>query len=92
MKKVTIEYNAQNAIFQYILEVALLSGARIVEEPQPAIKETERKQHAAIEGSDKALKLYQTMFGKRKDNKYSEKEIFLVNSKINAAKAFEKYL
>jgi hypothetical protein len=41
---------------------------------------------------DYVLDLYQKMFGKRENNKYTENEIFLVNSKLNASKAFAKYL
>ena len=38
------------------------------------------------------LAAYQKMFGKRKDNEYTENEIFIFNSKLNAAKCFAKYL
>jgi len=50
-----------------------------------------KKMEALIENED-VLKLYQKMFGKRKDNKYTENEIFLFNSKLNASKSFAKYL
>jgi len=38
------------------------------------------------------LGAYQKIFGKRKDNEYTENEIFIFNSKLNAAKSFAKYL
>jgi len=38
------------------------------------------------------LNAYQKMFGKRKDNKYTENEVFIFNSKLNASKTFAKYL
>ncbi|GHT46951.1 hypothetical protein FACS189440_06110 [Bacteroidia bacterium] len=36
--------------------------------------------------------VYQKLYGKRKNNKYTENEIFIANAKLNAAKSFEKYL
>ena len=50
-----------------------------------------KRTETLIEGED-VLTLYQKMFGKRKDNKYTENEIFLFNSKLNASKSFAKYL
>jgi len=41
---------------------------------------------------EEVLKAYQKMFGERKNNKYSENEIFIFNSKLNASRAFAKYL
>jgi len=41
---------------------------------------------------EKILALYQKMFGVRKDNKYTESEIFIFNSKMNASKTIAKYL
>jgi len=38
------------------------------------------------------LAAYQKMFGKRENNKYTENEIFIFNSKLNAGKCFAKYL
>ena len=38
------------------------------------------------------LGAYQKMFGERKENKYTENEIFIFNSKLNAAKSFAKYI
>jgi len=53
--------------------------------------ETQKRVKTLIE-DEGVLKLYQKMFGKRKDNKYTENEIFLFNSKLNASKSFAKYL
>ena len=38
------------------------------------------------------LALYQKMFGVRKGNKYTENEVFIFNSRLNASKSFAKYL
>ncbi|MDR0230862.1 MAG: hypothetical protein LBI82_01940 [Dysgonamonadaceae bacterium] len=53
--------------------------------------DTKKQVKTLIENED-VLKLYQKMFGKREDNKYTENEIFLFNSKLNASKSFAKYL
>ena len=45
-----------------------------------------------LSSKDEVLAAYQKMFGKRKDNKYTDSEIFIFNSKLNAAQTFAKYL
>ena len=83
MQTITLKYDAQNAQIKNILDAAVSAGAVVVA-PKKQVK-------TVIEGED-VLKLYQKMFGKRKDNKYTENEIFLFNSKLNASKSFAKYL
>ena len=83
MQTITLKYDAQNALIKSILDVAVLAGAELVES---------KKRIKTLTENDDILKLYQEMFGKRKDNKYSEKEVFLLNSKLNASKSFAKYL
>jgi len=41
---------------------------------------------------EEVLKAYQKMFGERKNNKYSENEIFIFNSKLNVSRSLAKYL
>ena len=48
------------------------------------------KKKKQIPDSEIVLSLYQKMFGVRKDNKYTENEIFIFNSKVNASKSFAK--
>ena len=50
-----------------------------------------RKKKVVLD-NEAILALYQKMFGVRKDNKYTENEIFIFNSKMNASKSFAKYL
>ncbi|MCL2650459.1 MAG: hypothetical protein FWD60_05445 [Candidatus Azobacteroides sp.] len=83
MQTITLKYDAQNALITSMLDAAVLAGAVIVV--------PKKRTETSIEDKD-VLKLYQKMFGKRKDNKYTENEIFLFNSKLNASKSFAKYL
>jgi isocitrate dehydrogenase len=83
MQTITLRYNTQNALIKSILDVAIQAGAELVKP---------KKQTVTLVENDDILKLYQKMFGKRKDNKYTENEVFLFNSKLNASKSFAKYL
>jgi len=83
MQTVTLQYKNGNALMASILHTAILAGAKVIE---PTKKEKTLSENADI------LAAYQKMFGKRQDNKYTENEIFIFNSKLNAAKSFAKYL
>jgi len=83
MQTVTLQYEDNNALMTNILHNAILAGAKVIE---PAEKEKILPNDANV------LSAYQKMFGERKDNKYTENEIFIFNSKLNAAKSFAKYL
>jgi len=81
MTTLTIQYDARNSLLKQLVEVLLTAGAKVVE---PKGKNVSEK--------DEVLKAYQTMFGKRKGNKYTDNEIFIFNSKLNAAQTVAKYL
>ena len=83
MQTVTLQYKDNDVLMASILQVAILAGAKVIE----PIKE----EKTLVDNAD-VLDAYQKMFGKRKDNKYTEDEIFIFNSKHNAAKSFAKYL
>ena len=75
MQTITLQYEDNNALMASILHTAILAGAKLIE---PAEKEKTLPDNADV------LEAYQKMFGKRKDNKYTENEIFIFNSKLNA--------
>jgi len=81
MATITLKYNARNSVINQMIETMLRSGAKIVEPKNEKSAEKEE-----------VLKAYQKMFGIRKDNKYTDNEIFVFNSKLNASRTFAKYL
>ena len=83
MQTITSQYKDNDVLMASILQAAILAGAKVIE-PVKAEK--------TLEDNADVLDAYQEMFGKRKDNKYTENEIFIFNSKRNAAKSFAKYL
>jgi hypothetical protein len=83
MQTVILQYKTNNALIRSIIDTAVLAGAKIIE-PE--------KKSENLSVNDDVLNAYQIMFGKRKGNKYTENEIFIFNSKLNASKAFAKYL
>jgi hypothetical protein len=83
MQTATRQYDTHNPFIQSIVNPAGLAGTRI------AVRETKEKNKSV---NSTALSAYQQMFGKRKGNKYTDNEIFIFNSKLNASKAFAKYL
>ena len=83
MQTITLQYRESNALMASILQTAILAGAKVIE---PTKKEK------TLSGNADVLGAYQKMFGTRQDNKYTENEIFIFNSKLNAAKSFAKYL
>jgi len=80
MATITLKYNAHNSVVNQMIETRLRSDAKIVEPKKE--RNTEKEE---------VLKAYQKMFGIRKDNKYTDNEIFVFNSQLNASKTFAKY-
>ena len=78
MSAISLRYDTHNTQLKSIPEVDIVSK--------------ELTHTKSLHANDDVLKMYQRMFGKRKDNKYTDKEIFLFNSKLNASKTFAKYL
>jgi hypothetical protein len=83
IQTITLQYDVDNTILKKVFEIALSLGAVIAETPLP---------EKNLSKNDDVLSVYQNMYGKRKGNKYTENEMFVVNSKINSAKSFAKYL
>jgi len=83
MQTITLQYKESNALMVSILHTAILAGAKVIE--------PEKKEEVLFDDAD-VLGAYQKMFGKRKNNKYTETEIFIFNSKLNSANTLAKYL
>ena len=83
MQTVMLQYEDNNTLMESILNSAILAGAKVIESTEKEI---------TLPDDLDVLSAYQKMFGKRKDNKYTENEIFIFNSKLNAAQCFAKYL
>jgi hypothetical protein len=83
MQTVTLQYNNSNTLIKSIINTAVLAGAKVVE--------PKSKKEEVIVNND-VLEAYRKMFGERKNNKYTENEIFIFNSKLNASQAFAKYI
>jgi len=83
MQTITLQYKEDNALMASILHTAILAGAKMIEP---------KKKEKILVDNDDVLDAYQKMFGKRKNNRYTENEIFIFNSKLNAANTFAKYL
>ena len=81
MTTLTIQYDARNSRLNTLIDEIIQAGARILE---PRTKTLTEK--------DKVLAAYQKMFGKRRGNKYTDNEIFIFNSKLNAAQTIAKYV
>ncbi|MDR0941223.1 MAG: hypothetical protein LBM68_03235 [Bacteroidales bacterium] len=81
MTTLTIQYDARNSQLNALIDEIIQAGAKILEPPTETISE-----------KDKVLKAYQKMFGKRRGNKYTEEEIFIFNSKLQAAQTIAKYV
>ena len=80
MTTLTLQYDARNPLMKHLVDAMLIAGAQVVSTP----KNTITKKNETLEG-------YQRMFGKRKNNKYTDNEIFVYNSQRNLAKILEKY-
>ena len=85
MQTVTLQYREDNTLMASILHTAILAGAKV------KVIDPKKKDKILLENTD-VLSAYQEMFGKRKDNKYTETEVFIFNSKLNAANTLAKYL
>ena len=83
MQTVTLQYDTHSTLIRSIIDTAVLAGAKIIEPEK-------KSENLSVNGN--VLSAYQKMFGKRKGNKYTENEIFIFNSKLNASKTFAKYL
>ena len=79
MQTLTLQYDTNNALIKSILNSAVLAGAKIVEPKKE------------VQGDADVLTAYQRLLGKRKSNKYTDNEIFIFNSMLNAQKILEKY-
>jgi hypothetical protein len=79
MQTLTLQYDTNNALVKSILNSAVLAGAKIVESKKEVQRDAD------------VLTAYQRILGKRKDNKYTDNEIFVFNSMLNAQKILEKY-
>ena len=84
MTTVTIKYDGRNALIESILNSAVLAGATIDKIIAPKAK--------AIPQANDFNIIAQHLFGERKSGKYTDNELFLINSKLNASKNFSKYL
>ena len=82
MTTITVKYDERNALIKSILNSAILAGATIDKIIVPK---------AMSPTSDFNI-VAQHLFGERKSGKYTENELFLINSKLNASKNFAKYL
>ena len=83
METVTLQYNARSSLMRQLIEVLLTAGAKIVE--------PKSKSKTISQATDFDI-VANYLFPNKKNRKYTEKELFLINSKINASKNFAKYL
>ena len=81
MATLTLQYDAHSPLMKQLIEVFLTAGARIIES----------KEETMSQANDFDI-VARHLFGDRKNGEYTEKELFLINSKINASKSFAKYL
>jgi len=82
MQTIILQYDARNALIESILNSAILAGAKVVKH---------NKTKNEVSGDADVLVAYQRMFGKRNNDKYTENEIFVFNSMLNAQKILERY-
>ena len=80
MATITFNYNAHNSQINQLIEAIVSAGAKVVD--------TKKTVSAK---KNETLKTYQKMFGKRKDDKYTDNEIFVFNSMRNIASVLERY-
>jgi hypothetical protein len=83
MQTTTRQCNTHNPFVQGVINPVGLTGAT------STARENKEKNKSV---NSTVLSAYQQMFGKRKGNKYTDNEIFIFNSKLNASKAIAKYL
>jgi len=80
MATLTLNYNAHSSMSNQMIDTILRTGATIVE-----------PKNERVTDNNEVLKAYQKMFGKRKDNKYSDNEIFVFNSQRSLVQLLEHY-
>ena len=80
MATITLNYNAHNAQINELIEAVISAEATVIDTNKKVATE-----------ENETLKAYQKMFGKRKDNKYTDNEVFVFNSMRNAASILERY-
>jgi len=78
MTTITLQYDGRNSIFSYLVGAFLQAGAKLIE------KKEVHPQNEVLEG-------YQKLFGKRRNNKYTDNEVFVYNSQQFLAPILEKY-
>ena len=79
MQTLVLQYDANNTLIKSILNSAILAGAKVVE---PVYE---------VQEDADILTAYQRMLGKRKDDKYTDNEVFVFNSMLNMQKIIEKH-
>jgi len=80
MATITLHYNARSPRINELIEAVISAGAKVID----TSKEVSTKEN-------ETLQAYQKMFGKRKDDKYTDNEVFVFNSMRNAASILERY-
>ena len=80
MATITLHYNAQSSRINELIKDVISAGAKVID----TSKEVSTKEN-------ETLQAYQKMFGKRKDDKYTDNEVFVFNSMRNAASILERY-
>ena len=80
MATITLNYNAHNTQVSELIEAVTSAGAAVIDTNKKVATE-----------ENETLKAYQKMFDKRKDDKYTDNEVFVFNSMRNAASILERY-
>ena len=80
MATIALNYNAHNSQINELIEAVTSAEATIIDTNKKVATE-----------ENETLKAYQKMFGKRKDDKYTDNEVFVFNSMRNAASILERY-
>ena len=81
MATLTLQYDARNSLLNTLVNAMLQAGAKVVEP----------KKEKILSGNEDVLSAYEKMFGKRKDNKYTDNEIFVFNSMRNIQPILERH-
>ena len=69
MATITLSYNAHNAQISELLKTVISAGTTVIDTNKKVATE-----------ENETLKAYQKMFGKRKNDKYTDNEVFVFNS------------
>jgi len=76
-----IQYDNSIPLLSTLAQAMVQAGAKLIE---PRTKTISQPNDFDI--------VAQHLYGKRRNGKYTEKELFLINSKINAGRCFAKHL